>query len=149
MSKVSPQRRLTHAIRGLFQFTSPVRKGSGRGVVLTAHRQLLITDMSGEHWPVVREVHGEEIAEWSLDLRSKTGRLHAALWIEARFHKLETLDIRDWSALGRVVDLHVGSDPILGRHYHAAVGAGQGDDLDAAEQRALAEVVLWVAERAP
>lgn len=142
--------KMTHAIHGLFREGSPVLyrdiKGSEkRAIVVNVRKHSFdAAPVLPTEYPVQRLIIGAQLPYWRLNLRNVTGRFHASLYINARFPGLAAHGVTTCHDFARV--LKEVYDPTAS-YYSAVVGAAQGDDLNAKEQRLLAEVVLWVSER--
>ena len=76
-----------------------------------------------------------------------TGAFHAGMYIEDHFDKLEAHGVKYGSDFEVVLGGGSKKTMEASLHHGAWVHAMDGKPLTAAERKALAKIVLWVAER--
>lgn len=128
-------------IPGLIRHCSPIRNGDAKGFAIRDGQSMAMFMTFNR---LVSRIAPDAIQRWTLDLRDLTGAFHAAQYIQEHFDALEK------HGVGSAHDFEtvLGDDSkASGVYYGAYVGAGQGDPLTTPERKALAKIVLWVAER--
>ncbi len=129
-------------IPGLIRHCSPLRSLQHKGLATRSKLGMALFKVEGPG--MLAPIYWSERARWTLDLRDPTGAFHAAQYIQEHFDALEK------HGVGSAHDFEtvLGDDSkASGVYYGAYVSAGQGDPLTTPERKALAKIVLWVAER--
>lgn len=132
---------LNNQIPGLIRNCSPIRNEDRKGVAYRSKGAIFMREIYNDYLDVIPSAVQHR---WTLDLRDPTGAFHAAQYIQEHFDALEK------HGVGSAHDFEtvLGDDSkASGVYYGAYVGAGQGDPLTTPERKALAKIVLWVAER--
>lgn len=135
---------LNNQIPGLIRNCSPIRNGTRKGVAVQERGKVVLYERNPGR---LREIIGVTEQFWTLDLRDLTGAFHAAQYIQDHFDSLETHGVGSAHDFETVLGDDTPDSRAAGVYYGAYVGAGQGDPLTTPERKALAKIVLWVAER--
>lgn len=135
---------LNNQIPGLIRNCSPIRNEDRKGVAVRERGKIVPYErVDGWLGPV-----GSALAHfWTLDLRDMTGAFHAGMYIEDHFNELAAHGVK----YGSDFEVVLGGGPketMEASLYHGAwAHAMDGKPLTAPERKALAKIVLWVAER--
>lgn len=132
---------LNNQIPGLIRHCSPIRNGEVKGFAIRDGQQ---TVMFMTFNRLVSRIAPDAIQRWTLDLRDLTGAFHATMYIQEHFDELAAHGIESAHDFETVL----GDDSkASGVYYRAYVSAAAGNPLTTPERKALAKIVLWVAER--
>ena len=132
-------------IPGLIRHCSPLRSLAHKGLAIRSKLGTALFKIEGPG--MLAPVYWSERARWTLDLRDLTGAFHAAQYVSDNFDRLAAHGIE--SAHDFETVLGDGSDDSRARsiYYGAYCDASDGRPLTTPERKALAKIVLWVAER--
>lgn len=135
---------LNNQIPGLIRNCSPIRNEDRKGVAYRSKGAIFMREIYKDYLDVIPSAvqHG-----WTLDLRDLTGAFHAGMYIEDHFNELAAHGVK----YGSDFEVVLGGGPketMEASLYHGAwAHAMDGKPLTTPERKALAKIVLWVAER--
>ncbi len=135
---------LNNQIPGLIRHCSPIRNENRKGVAYRYSGEISMREIYKDYLDVIPSVRRND---WTLDLRDLTGAFHAAQYVSDNFDKLEAHGVGSAHDFETVLGDGSADSRANSVYYGAYVGAGQGDLLTPKERKALAKIVLWVAER--